>query len=351
MDQDLDVDLDVDTEFQPSVPEETPDIQSSIQSTQSTIEDKMREFHPKSFRGRLYWKLNEKANAASRAEMEEIQQVVVSRRHRLIEEGIVSEIESVELVNDPIDLPTQIRQRICDRNTKQKEESRVAMLEKKKIDAAQAYKNPWLLQHESEMFQYGQKLKICNDATMRSTLSSLLEICENKIKQFHESAGTTHQEAIEERRKFCLSQGYVHQDMVEEIKSVYHRLPMVIVDTCMQMTPPSSEFGDDTTLGDAPKTPSWSPKYANLVPLTPSWSPKLSSPKGPFRLLVPPKTPSWSPNPSSSKLMEDYTSPEMWGGLVPPIPKRTQNKRKRASQPAKSHGQKKLTKYFSSQQM
>ncbi|KAK3734488.1 hypothetical protein QZH41_008196, partial [Actinostola sp. cb2023] len=315
----LDVD-DADAEYQSSLHvEESSEVHTSSESTRTeTLQEKLKEFHPKSFRGRLFTKLVERADAASRMENETMQRMVQSRRRRLIEEGIVNEEEALEFIQDPIHaLPTQIQKRRYEILGREKEKRRVEMLEKNVNDATSVFKNPWVLQKEREMFEYCKEREQCHDVEMRTTLECLVEITENKLKQFHEKSGTMHKEAVKERKKVVLSLGYVCQELVEEIKNVYHRLPM-IMGAYIQMTPPRSELGDDGIIPDSPQTPSWSAKETTSVaspelepPKTPSWSAKettsVASPE-----MEPPKTPSWSPNHSSGVMTSPFRLTKPW---------------------------------------
>lgn len=288
LDDDVDADKDETTEVQPCHEDEISAAESSSQSSQSTtLQSKISEVHPKSFRGRLYSKLIERENVA-------FKQRVESRRKRLIEEGIVNEEESLELVNDPDDLPTQIQQRVYDQIAEEKEETRVKLLQKNLEDASKVYKNSWVLKKESEMVDYCKKRSTCQDPEMCATLDSLIEIVENKLKQFHEKEGTIHEQALEERRKVCLSLGHVTEDMLEAIQNVYHRLPMVL-DPCVPMTPPRSQLGDEV-----PKTPSWSPTpgTSSIIMATPV---RLDSEEDDMNFATPPQTPSYKPRESPQK--------------------------------------------------
>ena len=317
MDQLFEVDGDADTNA-------APDAESLSQSSQtSTLHDKLNEYHPKSFQGRLYTKLIQRENLA-------FQTMVESRRKHLIEDGIVDEEESLDLVNHPTDLPSQVQKRIYDRIAKEKEERRVELERKKLEDAANVYKNPWVLNKEREMVEYCKKRSTCQEPEMSATLDSLIEIVENKLKQFHDNQGTTTKEALEERKKVCRSLGYVREDMAEAITNTYHRLPMVInlniqgMPEVMQvdLTPPRSQTNRSVTPKvpeqnsptlELPKTPQSIESPVLAPPKTPSWTPRpcrkpLQTPDVPRRvtasqscsmtsedLLTPPKTPSWSP--------------------------------------------------------
>ena len=289
--------------------------------------------------------MKQMADAEVRCEKEVLEKIVLSKRADLVALGIATEEEAMEAITSPFGvLPPDIQERRYDLIATEREENRLK-LQKKNIDeAAKVYKDAWVLRMEQEMYQICLKRKMSCDDEMRSSLDHLLEINESKLKQFHELRGTMTREAIEERKKLCLSLGYVDPDMAHQIENVYQRMPEVVNTAYLELTPPRSEMGED--IMPIPQTPSWTPKpYRTplespslLLPFrTPSWSPtpeglipsqSAATPMGSPEL-VPPKTPSWSPKSQGAKKRQARIK-------ATPIKKR-------------KHGKNPITNYFSSQ--
>ena len=317
------------------------------------LDEKVKEM-ANSFQGRLLQKLRERSTLEKSREEEETRAMVESRRSRLIEEGIVTEEEAREFISQPFGvLPPNIQQRRYERMATEREENRLKLQEKNIDEAAKVYKDAWVLRMEQEIHQLCLKRKMSCDDEMRSSLDHLLEINENKLKQFHELRGTMTREALEERKKLCLSLGYVEPDMAHQIENVYQRMPDVVNTACpLELTPPRSDIGEDIPI---PPTPSWTPKPNSLQPFrTPWWgtpdrlipSQSAATPMGSPEL-VPPKTPSWSPKSQPATRYHDYEDDQF---VIPSTgAKKRQTRIKATPIKKRKQGKNPITNYFSSQ--
>ena len=279
-----------------------------------------------SFKERIVSKLEERQQETNVKELEEYQQLVESRRQRLIKEGIVNQQEAVELINDPIDqLPTQIQQRQFEMIARETEKSRILLEERRIKDALLVYKDPWVLQKELEMYQHCKERRSCHDVKMRSTLNTLIEIAESKLKQYHEIQGTITKEALEERRRVCLLLGYLRQDMIKELTTVYNRMP----DPDPFVLTENEDMPENTTITTPPRSVMEEENIPGPPP-TPSYKPRSETAENYVVVTTPPRT---------EMQEEEYFTP-------PPTPSYTPRKEKRKKKSRKGHGQKRLTQYL-----
>ena len=213
--------------------------------------------------------------------------MTVKRRRALVSEGIVDTQEAQELIQDATSaLPDLVQERRNARIASEQAEKRQAEQQMRAEEAVKVFKERWVVAKEWELYQLQQKkLRVQGNGDLARSLESLIQISEDKIRQYHELRGTITQEAIEERRKFCVSKGYVEENDARLIENVFGRMPLATVPT-----PPWSEPEQDVQ--DIPKTPSWSPR-PDRTPLR-SWffSPR-TTPEIDIDISKPPKTPSY----------------------------------------------------------
>ena len=194
---------------------------STAESRCHALARETSECDPKTFRGRLLARLLERASAEVRKEKEDTDEMVQSRRLRMIEQGVVDEIEANEYIQHPYDpLPPHIQERRMAIIARDNEKEREAMRAQQVHDAKRVYNDTWLLQKEREMFHLVEKVQSTKgNAEMTATLQSMLEITENKIKLYHERQGTMHNIALEERERVCHHVlGLIPDKLLPEVK-------------------------------------------------------------------------------------------------------------------------------------
>ena len=256
----------------------------------------LEDYHPRSYRGRVYTRLLDRVNVAVRAQRGEFRGLVESRRRRCVDEGIADEKEAAELINDPYEpLPSQMQKRRMSRLDEERVEREATRDRQRKETAAAAYESPWVLNKEKELFDLCRRLETTRDGEMKKVLSDLVTITEHKLKEHHRLQGTTTSETLAERKRVCVAMGYVSTTILDEVKTVYERLPPPTQsETYVADTPPSSQASPVRP----PKTPSWvADGHEDLL------LPSDDEPGSPVRLPLrprPPKTPSWTPRPSTS---------------------------------------------------
>ena len=217
----------------------------------------------------------------------------------------MSETEAAQLIQDPrAPLPMELQEKWNKAYQERKEKEELLRKQHELSKVVSVFQSEWLSKTEAEMAKYNKELSsLGQDQNKKTALQGLLEIMSNKLRMFHAKEGTLRLEAaVVERRKLCLRLGLLTRPSMERVVDVVSPLPV-----------------------DTDESPSDEDEF-----------------------VTPPPTPTYVPRYGDSSVLEDYTSPELWGGLIPPTPKGKQIKRKRNSQPAISSGQKKLTTYFSS---
>lgn len=347
---------------------------STPEIRQQELSVEKRKYDPKSFRGQLLEKLTDRCNAQVQRQRGEELKRLESRRSRLIQLGIVNEEEAMEHIKDPYhQLPQHVQQRRMDMIARENEMEKREKRKEQVQQAQEIYQQPWLQQKEREMCDLVRKADQTKDLEMKATLESLIRISENKIRLFHDKNDANHAIALEERRKYCLASGLIREEMLAEVRNVYHRLPTLC---CFPetMTPPMSDRGHEVTW-TPPKTPSWSPRPDCKSP-SPALQQDESGQVSPLSW-YPPKTPSWSPGPNKGRQVqrfpdsddsdETFVTPESAtpkdddGIFLTPRPIRivpqtpsifssSQRKRKRSKSfqgSQETRGQKKINAYFS----
>lgn len=264
---------------------------SSAQAAQYAIEEEIRSARPSSFQARLLKKLAERNQVVLGSERREMVAMTEKRRRSLVSEGVLDTQEAQVYVTDAVsELPDHVQERRMANIAAEQAEKRRCEQIRRQEEACKAYQDRWLVAKENELYRLMEKKqRILGSSELASALENLMKISEDKMRQFHELRGTVTNETLKERRKFCISKGYVDENFAHLIQNVYERMPLSTAPT-----PPWTETEED--VGPAPKTPSWSPR-PDRTPLR-SW---FFSPRTPHvraepepDLSRPPKTPSYT---------------------------------------------------------
>ena len=282
---------------------------------------------------------------------------LAGRRRLLVNLGVVGESQADRLITDPdCPLPPTLEQKhqqaIKDRN--ERLEAQKQREDREKV--RRAFSNPWLENMEKEMAECNWRFERTKDAEMRAVLKSLMEIDSDKLRAFHQGQSSLGlQLAVEERKKLCLQHGWVEPACANLVRDVYSPLPMIVdlsnFNDCNSdrpvLAPPDTKDDtddDDDALFITPKTPSYVPP--NDVP-QPMLSPPTSQESVEYddrEMVLTPKTPSYVPSTDGSSASV-CPSPL----LRLPSPCRP-SKRRRLSRSQLPKGQKRVTRFFCSQQ-
>ena len=102
-----------------------------------------------------------------------------------------------------------------------------AQKELRREKARKAYEGHWLLSGEKELHDCIKSIFTCLDPEMQKSLAAYREVLEDKLKNHHRNLGTLSScEALQERKRVCVSLGVLQNSHEHLVKSVFAALPI-----------------------------------------------------------------------------------------------------------------------------
>ena len=151
------------------------------------------------------------------------------RQQSLMSRGVTREHAAL-LPRDPsASMPSQITN---DLEVHRREALR-AELKRKMQRAVEAFETPWLVRTEEELQESTVTLNGSNvDQETRASMETYREVLQDKLKNFHHNLGTLNCEfALEQRRRWCVSQGLLKKDQRHLVTNLFQCLP-IAEDVC-----------------------------------------------------------------------------------------------------------------------
>ena len=149
-------------------------------------------------------------------------------------------------VDPDADMPTPIAlelESFCDRRRAQEERDR-------RENARQAFEGMWLRGTEIELHQCQEKLCVVQDQSILRNLEAYREILCDKLKTHHTNLGTLNtKEAVEERRRMCVTLGMLSAEDQHLVSRVDEPLPAKRNGPA-QTTSPQPQCGKDDSSSD-----------------------------------------------------------------------------------------------------
>ena len=101
-----------------------------------------------------------------------------------------------------------------------------AQKELRRERARKAYEGDWLRSTEKELHDCAKSIFTCVDPEMQKSLTAYREVLEDKLKNHHRNLGTLGCcEALQERKRVCVSLGVIRNSHQHLVKSVFAALP------------------------------------------------------------------------------------------------------------------------------
>ena len=105
--------------------------------------------------------------------------------------------------------------------------SPIAQKKLRREKARKAYEGHWLHSTEQELHDCDKSIFTCVDPEMRKSLTAYREVLEDKLKNHHSSLGTLGScEALQERKRVCVSLGVLQNSHQHLVKIVFAALPI-----------------------------------------------------------------------------------------------------------------------------
>ena len=145
------------------------------------------------------------------------------RQQQLMTRGVT--VEHAQLLpEDALDpLPTPIAKDLQRFNDVQAAVQKELRREK----ARKAYEGHWLRSTERELHDCVKSIFSCVDPEMRESLTAYREVLEDKLKNHHRNLGTLGScEALQERKRVCVSLGVLKKSHEHLVKCVFAALPI-----------------------------------------------------------------------------------------------------------------------------
>ena len=205
-----------------SVTESEPDFCSQSGDILDVLENKLGTLTPESLQHRMMTHLLETEQAKQQRRVLFEQERYAQRKAWLKEKGVSS--QNAELLPEDCNEPTPSPiARDLERFARART---VAEQDTRRQAAVKAFQGAWLKETEKELQDCVRRLHSTQHPSTRHSLEAYREVLEDKLKNHHKNLGTLgSKEALEERRRTCVSLGLLDRGHQHLVKCVFEALP------------------------------------------------------------------------------------------------------------------------------
>ena len=204
------------------VTESEPDFCSQSGDIVDILENQLCTLRPESLQHRMMTHMLETEQAKQQRQVLFEQERYAQRKAWLKERGVSS--QNAELLPKDSDEPTPSPiARDLERFARART---VAEQDTRRQAARNAFEGAWLKETETELQDCVRRLHSSQNPSTRNSLEAYREVLEDKLKNHHKNLGTLgSEEALEERRRTCVSLGLLDRGHQHLVKSVFEALP------------------------------------------------------------------------------------------------------------------------------
>lgn len=152
--------------------------------------------------------------------------------------------QNLELLSESEDapLPEPIAAQCREYEKLQQEKAK----EKRKETAKNTFEDPWLIETEKKLYDLVSQKQTVKDENTLSGITGMIQMLSGKLKSFHSTMGTLKmKEALEERRRTCVSLGLLNSSEQQLVTSLSEPLPVPgkVDETTAELKSPQRDSG------------------------------------------------------------------------------------------------------------
>ena len=145
-----------------------------------------------------------------------------ARKAALREKGVSTQSAELLSTNPDSAMPSAIQREL----QRYQDDLRVRQEQERREAAHKAFEGQWLRSTEKELHDCVESISTCLDPTTRKSLTAYREVLEDKLRNHHRNLGTLgSSEALQERKRVCVSLGLLQNRHQHLVKSVHEALP------------------------------------------------------------------------------------------------------------------------------